>query len=162
MTTASAHLMTTRRRHRVTAEAASVTKDAAEVVTTPTTDTNYAATKVKKYRNRDSHKTFFRPGAKQQSKKLKAKNQKKISTGLTDKQRVKEALTHWIIQHGSASDAGQFMKMKSNTSNVSTETIDSLILMTINPFDQSADNPSNTPPTTKLNGVTAADEPTER
>ena len=60
------------------------------------------------------------------------KSKKTKRKGLTDKQRVKEAHTHWIVHHGTTQEAKQFLKLKANTNNVSVDTIASLTLMTTN------------------------------
>ena len=110
------------------------------------------ASAAKKYRERDAHEAFFRPTAvrSQQHKKAKKK-------GLTDKQRVKEAHTHWIIHHDKAQDATRFLSQEANTSNVSAETIGKLTLMTTNPFEQPATSCQTAPPA-ELTWVTPPEE----
>ena len=144
MAPSSTHNMTTRRRRRTTEAPITQTSitTAAAAPAVPATSTANA----KKYRNRDAHETFFRPKAAPEKSKTSSKNMKqKKKKGLTDKQRAKEAHAHWVIHHGVARDAEQFLKLKANTNNVSVETLAALNLMITNPFERATVNPPSPP-----------------
>ena len=87
-----------------------------------------------KYRSRDVHEGFLRPATIQTKIKrwdnAKTKKRKKESKGLTDKQRRAEAHAHFIVHHGSATNASQFLQIKSNCNNISADTLNSLRRMT--------------------------------
>ena len=130
MAPSSTHSMTTRRRRRAVATEtpteASATATATVSATTATASTNDA----KKYRDRDAHELFFRPStivSMYNNNSSKTKKKKKKPKGWTDKQRAKEAHAHWIMHHGTAQDAKQFLNLKANTDNVTAETIATLL-----------------------------------
>ena len=133
ITTASTHRMTTRRRRRAAETAAEQTR--ATAAAEPKTAAAIADSNAKKYRDRDAHEAFFRPNNAQPRKRKNRKKKKTKRVGWTDKQRTKWAHAHWIIHHGTAQEAKQFLQLKDNTNNVPEETIAALTLMTTNPFD---------------------------
>ena len=144
MVPSSTHNMTTRRRRRTT-EAPITQTSTTTTAATPTVSATSTAN-TKKYRNRDSYETFFRPKTVSGKSKTSSKNMKqKKRKGLTDKQRVKEAHEHWVIDHGVARDAEKFLNLKANTNNVSVETLVTLNLMITNPFERATVNPSSPP-----------------
>ena len=81
------------------------------------------------YRNRDAHALFFGPTAARPKPKIKTKIKKKKKKQLTDKQRQVWAHAHFIINHGTATDARQFLQVKENTRNIDEETATALQLM---------------------------------
>ena len=102
---------------------------------------------VAKYRTRDAHATFF--GSKLKATRVQQQRAKKKAkpTGLTTKQRAAEAHAYYIINHGNAEDAKNFLCSKSNNANIAAGTHAALMLMCTNPFEPKATTTAITPPT---------------
>ena len=110
----SVHIMRTHSMARKQTASNPITMTATRTSTTTRTETQ-------KYRSRDAHAALFRPKLKAaQPKQRRAKKQKQKE--LTDKQRIAEARSHYIIHHGTVQDAEQFLGSKTNNNNIAADT----------------------------------------
>ena len=68
--------------------------------TAPKSSVSSTTDQAKRYRNRDAHEVFFRPGGAKRNQPA-AKRKKSKPRPLTDKQRAAAARSHWELHHGS-------------------------------------------------------------
>ena len=86
-----------------------------------------------RYPQRDAHERFFRPLHHQKQKVQKSKPKEK-KRSLTTKQRAAWAHAHYILHHGTATDAANFLENHNKVSNTSGPTISKLKQMRIIPL----------------------------
>ena len=105
-------------------------------VTTAPSQSSGTTDPAKAYRARDTHALLFRPATKQTAldrwKKVKRKPKKKKPVALTDKQRASIAHAHFIIHHGTRTDAVHFLKHNPRATNVPDAVRNKLQQMCIN------------------------------